>query len=291
MSNLEEENEHLNIASKESLKEEIESFEGQTKKIKYTPTESYNNETFDYTEENKKALLKGPKKVKDSHDFVDPLEKLTPQQRKLHELRQKLNKTKQDIFTTVVNEHKKITQGDNPLDSMDEKRKLYQEKIQKEQEELKSKGLDPTQEALKNSTIEEIEKQESMKKKKKNGKKVNKQIQTKEEGIYNNYKKRVRDLESFQQSEQFKPVVSDVSTEANQYNYGETVHIPSQNISAMKQELLKKSIIISKKKGINPDEDVNYVNETNRLFNQKLSKHYDKYTVEIKQNLERGTAL
>ena len=39
------------------------------------------------------------------------------------------------------------------------------------------------------------------------------------------------------------------------------------------------------------EEDVNYINERNRGFNKKLERAYDKYTVETRQNLERGTAL
>jgi len=37
--------------------------------------------------------------------------------------------------------------------------------------------------------------------------------------------------------------------------------------------------------------DVDYVNDRNAHFNKKLSRSFDKYTVEIRQNLERGTAL
>jgi pre-mRNA-splicing factor SYF2 len=38
-------------------------------------------------------------------------------------------------------------------------------------------------------------------------------------------------------------------------------------------------------------EDVDYINGQNRIFNRKASQAFDKYTVEIRQNLERGTAL
>jgi hypothetical protein len=37
--------------------------------------------------------------------------------------------------------------------------------------------------------------------------------------------------------------------------------------------------------------DVNYINDRNKVFNKKIARAYDKYTVEIQQNLERGTAL
>lgn len=37
--------------------------------------------------------------------------------------------------------------------------------------------------------------------------------------------------------------------------------------------------------------DVSYINQRNKRFNQKISRNFDKHTAEIKQNLERGTAL
>lgn len=39
-----------------------------------------------------------------------------------------------------------------------------------------------------------------------------------------------------------------------------------------------------------PD-DISWINEKNRVFNQKIARFYDKYTKEIRENLERGTAL
>ena len=37
--------------------------------------------------------------------------------------------------------------------------------------------------------------------------------------------------------------------------------------------------------------DVDYINDRNAIYNKKLKKSFDKYTVEIRQNLERGTAV
>ena len=39
------------------------------------------------------------------------------------------------------------------------------------------------------------------------------------------------------------------------------------------------------------DPDITYINEKNKQFNQKLSRFYDKYTAEIRENFERGTAI
>ena len=37
--------------------------------------------------------------------------------------------------------------------------------------------------------------------------------------------------------------------------------------------------------------DVSHINHRNKRFNEKINRTYDKHTAEIKQNLERGTAL
>lgn len=47
----------------------------------------------------------------------------------------------------------------------------------------------------------------------------------------------------------------------------------------------------SRRRRFNDDEDIDYINERNMKFNKKLERFYGKYTAEIKQNLERGTAV
>lgn len=39
------------------------------------------------------------------------------------------------------------------------------------------------------------------------------------------------------------------------------------------------------------DENVGYINEYNRSFNKKLARAFGAQSLEIRQNLERGTAL
>ncbi|ESK82785.1 syf2 splicing factor family protein [Moniliophthora roreri MCA 2997] len=46
------------------------------------------------------------------------------------------------------------------------------------------------------------------------------------------------------------------------------------------------------RKRLNEDEgDITYINEHNRVFNKKIARYYDKYTTEIRNSFERGTAL
>lgn len=43
--------------------------------------------------------------------------------------------------------------------------------------------------------------------------------------------------------------------------------------------------------GAAPGASVDHINEGNRAFNEKVERQWGKYTVDIKQALERGTAL
>ena len=47
----------------------------------------------------------------------------------------------------------------------------------------------------------------------------------------------------------------------------------------------------SRRRAFDEEADIDYINERNMKFNQKLERFYGKYTAEIKQNLERGTAV
>lgn len=39
------------------------------------------------------------------------------------------------------------------------------------------------------------------------------------------------------------------------------------------------------------EKDIDYINERNRVFNDKLERNFGKYAAEIKANIESGNAL
>ena len=47
----------------------------------------------------------------------------------------------------------------------------------------------------------------------------------------------------------------------------------------------------SRRRAYDSEADVDYINERNMKFNQKLERFYGEHTKEIKDNLERGTAV
>ena len=54
---------------------------------------------------------------------------------------------------------------------------------------------------------------------------------------------------------------------------------------------IEKRVKYSRRRRFDEEEDVSYINERNMKFNKKLERFYGTYTAEIKQNLERGTAV
>ncbi|CAE7679827.1 syf2 [Symbiodinium microadriaticum] len=85
------------------------------------------------------------------------------------------------------------------------------------------------------------------------------------------------------------------SVSSNPLQYGKT----GSNVSAAgldrlvgelegQEEQRKK---YSRRRTSNDGATVDYINDKNEVFNKKIKRSFDKYTVEIRQNLERGTAL
>lgn len=65
-------------------------------------------------------------------------------------------------------------------------------------------------------------------------------------------------------------------------------------VERLKQEIdkqVEKRSRFSRRRAFDADSDIDYINEKNRVFNKKLERFYGQYTAEIKQNLERGTAI
>lgn len=105
---------------------------------------------------------------------------------------------------------------------------------------------------------------------------------------------------------------SDISAMANSLDYARLDDKPSKEAVDRLAEETKKQYVLklmrllktnffiscriqqretrSRDRKEQPD-DISWINEKNRVFNQKIARFYDKYTKEIRENLERGTAL
>lgn len=61
-------------------------------------------------------------------------------------------------------------------------------------------------------------------------------------------------------------------------------------VKDLEQQIAKRQKY-SRRRTHNDDADIDYINERNAKFNKKLERFYGEHTAEIKQNLERGTAV
>ncbi|CEG75322.1 hypothetical protein RMATCC62417_10387 [Rhizopus microsporus] len=87
---------------------------------------------------------------------------------------------------------------------------------------------------------------------------------------------------------------SDVVAMANSLDYASVNDKPSKEAieklaAETKKQIEKRETRSRERKEI--VDDISWINEKNRVFNQKIARFYDKYTKEIRENLERGTAL
>ncbi|VVT43944.1 uncharacterized protein SAPINGB_P000224 [Magnusiomyces paraingens] len=85
----------------------------------------------------------------------------------------------------------------------------------------------------------------------------------------------------------------DGSLTTSQDSLSQFSHKPSKKVVDNLVNHLKKGDEqrMKRRKKNDDDEMVSYINEKNKQFNQKLSRHYDKYTKDIRDAFERGTAL
>ncbi|EME28998.1 Pre-mRNA-splicing factor Syf2 [Galdieria sulphuraria] len=110
-----------------------------------------------------------------------------------------------------------------------------------------------------------------------------------EDNLYRAYEKRLTRIPASEIDR------SKAQEEMDQLEYGQSIPIDPDRIEKMVEELEETEERRRKfSKWHKFDEesaDISFINERNRRFNEKIARSFDEYTQEIRQNLERGTAL
>ncbi|XP_053321964.1 pre-mRNA-splicing factor SYF2 [Spea bombifrons] len=209
--------------------------------------------------------------------------------RKFRELHLKRKEARKLNHEEVVEEDKK-----QKLPSNWEARKARLEWELKEEErkrECAEKGIDYKRAKLLEISADDADRWER-KKKKKNPDNGFSDFAAAQLRQYQRLTKQIKpDLEDYEKErekhgEDFYPT-------SNSLYHG--THVPTQDgIDRMVSDLekqIEKREKYSRRRAYNDDADVDYINERNAKFNKKAERFYGKYTAEIKQNLERGTAV
>ena len=101
------------------------------------------------------------------------------------------------------------------------------------------------------------------------------------------------DLEAYESSKSYLPEsvlypsVDTLPSSSDQY----PCHSAVQRLVDDVEKQISKRKQFSRRREFQFDKNIDYINERNKRFNEKAERFYGKYTAEIKQNLERGTAL
>ncbi|KAF4033421.1 SYF2 splicing factor [Phytophthora infestans] len=207
---------------------------------------------------------------------------MTPAQKKLFELRMKMNAGRKANKQEVAAEHDRVKNNNN---------KAKKQEQYKKREEKKLVAASGKAHLTETAEVAEMKAKKASKKEKRKaafGWDVFNQ-----DSLYKGYKKRLVNLPTSE-----GPATAVVTTSENalgdELAYGKDDKVEEANVERMAMELeerIKARKKFSRRRQHYEGEDVDYINGQNRTFNRKLSQAFDKYTVEIRQNLERGTAL
>ncbi|CAA7403900.1 unnamed protein product [Spirodela intermedia] len=113
--------------------------------------------------------------------------------------------------------------------------------------------------------------------------------------LYSAYKKRTKDMEvDMEAYNKAKEEDPEFYRNASSLQYGKAPKIPDKNIDRMVKELQDRDAkrkSFSRRRKFHEEKDIDSINDRNEHFNKKIERAFGKYTLEIKNNLERGTAL
>ncbi|XP_033877751.2 pre-mRNA-splicing factor syf2-like [Acipenser ruthenus] len=209
--------------------------------------------------------------------------------RKFRELHFKRNEARKLNHQEVVEEDKRLKL---PTNWEAKKARLEWElQVDEKKKECAAKGEDYNRVKLLDISAEDAERWER-KKKKRNPDPGFSDYAAAQLRQYQRLTKQIKpDMENYEKQreecgEEFYPT-------SNSLLHG--THVPSkEGVDRMVEDVekqIEKRAKYSRRRAYNDDADIDYINERNAKFNKKAERFYGKYTAEIKQNLERGTAV
>ncbi|WOK98320.1 pre-mRNA-splicing factor syf2 [Canna indica] len=214
---------------------------------------------------------------------------LTEKQKKLFELRLKMNEARKANQMAMVAEKKKI---EAPAEIRGiSKQKWLEDRKKKIGKLLESNGLDMS----KSYMLDTQEAAQAKYKKREKEPAAYGWDVFNQRTLYNAYKKRTKniecDMEAYNKAKEEDP---EFYREASSLQYGKATKVPEENIDRMVKELEDREAkrkAFSRRRKFHEEKDIDSINDRNEHFNKKIERAFGKYTLEIKNNLERGTAL
>ncbi|EKX73067.1 peptidylprolyl isomerase, putative [Theileria equi strain WA] len=113
-----------------------------------------------------------------------------------------------------------------------------------------------------------------------------------QDALYRAHKKRLRDT-SFNSAayEYQKATLGDAFYKPTLVQFEASEAAKDAVVRNVEKQYKKRDAFSRRRMYDDEAQDISYINERNRVYNKKLERSFGAYTLEIKQNLERGTAL
>mmetsp|Transcript_37928 Transcript_37928/g.49938 ORF Transcript_37928/g.49938 Transcript_37928/m.49938 type:complete len:458 (+) Transcript_37928:491-1864(+) len=271
------------VSEKAMLKYQQQQQQQQQQKGKPPPENQQEGKGRPQSEDQAKEDQEGEEEEEEEGISEEALNAMSDKQRRLFQLRMKMNKSRKMNKKEVEEEHRRLT---DPNYKKKERAKERQKAKQQWEEELKEKGLDKSQACLL-QTAEQAQGHYKAKKKKDKKKAAFGWDVFNQDSLNKAYKNRLQHLP--------KTAPGSTDTAENPLDLDADSSRPSEDaLERMATELRlrdEKRKKFSRRRREYEGADVDYINDRNKHFNKKIKRAFDKYTVEIRQNLERGTAL
>jgi len=216
----------------------------------------------------------------------ETLEAMTPMQRRLFNLRLKMNQGRKLNKQATKEEHDRLT---DPQRKKKERQQEREENKKRWEAELRERGISKADACLLETAEQAGQKYQAKKKKDKKAAAFGWDVFN-ADSLRRAYKGRLQHLPKGDgggggggDGDPDNPVA-----------YGGAARPSEDALERMSKELIareEKQKKFSRRRMELEGADVDYINDRNKHFNKKIKRAYDKYTVEIRQNLERGTAL
>lgn len=217
--------------------------------------------------------------------------RMAERMKKLKGLHSKRNEARQQNHAEVIEEDRKAKEPKNM-----EARKRRAEYILQDEEfkqKCEAEGKDYEREKLRRKGADEAEWSD---RKNKNKLDPDQGFSSYEDASFRKYNQLVKQIKPDMEA------YADAKEKAGEANFyaseGGVVHGTHKDtpealdrLASDVQSQITKRDKYSRRRMHDDDADVDFINERNMKFNQKLERFYGKYTKEIKDNLERGTAV
>ncbi|KAI3872310.1 hypothetical protein MKX03_019577 [Papaver bracteatum] len=214
---------------------------------------------------------------------------LTERQKKLFNLRLKMNEARKANQTAMVAEKKKIEAPQETRGTSTQK--WVEDRKKKLGKLLDSNGLDIEKAYM-------LDTQEAAEAKYKKWEKKSAPFGWdvfNQKTLYNAYKKRTKNIDcNLEEYNKMKQADPEFYREASSLQYGKAPKISEDKIDKMVKELYDKDSkgkAFSRRRKFHEEKYIDSINDRNEHFNKKIERAFGKYTLDIKNNLERGAAL